>query len=371
MHDYHFSGLIAGLLSGAFYYVYTVLQIPIGILFDNYNARTLLYVNAALCALGCFVFALGDQILFLFIGRLIIGGGSAFAFIGMSHLIRHYFPIGHYAFMIGISETLGFTITVSGMIVLGSLLDYYSWRYFIAGAGCFGFLISFLCWLLIPDNRPNVPHERHYSSHLIIIMKNQLSWFNGLFAGLSFSIITVFAALWAVPFLQLKLNCTLKIASALASMVLLGAGLSCPIYGKLSLYFKKRKPLIHFSCLSTASLTLLLMYLPIQSPLPIGLILFCIGLCCGAYMLAYTIGNELAPKEALSTGVGFTNTLAMLTAPLLQPLVGFLLDLSSKSPGEYTLGNYQTALLIIPGALVLASIFSQKLPEKTNSKLTG
>jgi MFS family permease len=368
MHEQHFSALIAGLLSSAFYYVYTSLQIPVGILFDNYNTRSLLFINAALCAVGCFVFALGYNIPLLFLGRLIIGAGSAFAFIGMSQLLRQHFPIKQYAFMIGLSETLGFTLTVFGMIGMGSLMHYFSWRYFIAGAGVFGLLISFLCWKFIPNNQPKTKSERHYKKHLMVILKNKLTWINGLFVGLEFSVITVFAALWAVPFFQLKLNCSLQLASTLTSMVLLGAGLSCPIFGKLSIYFNKRKPLIHLSCLSTAFLLLIVLYAPIHNMFVLALLLFLIGLCCGAYMLAYTIANELAPAESLSTCTGFTNTLAMLSAPLLQPLVGYLLDILNNNKSEYTLESYQEALLIIPIAVVGASLLAHFLPEKKSER---
>ncbi|WP_255411074.1 MFS transporter [Legionella sp. km772] len=365
MHEQHFSALTAGLLSSAFYYVYTSLQIPVGILFDNYNTRSLLYLNAALCAVGCFIFASGHSLTLLFLGRLVIGGGSAFAFIGMSHLLRQHFPIKQYAFMIGLSETLGFTLTVIGMIGMGSFIDYFSWRYFIAGAGLLGLIISFLCWWVIPNHRPTKNKTPQYKDHLILILKNKLAWANGLFVGLEFSVITVFGALWAVPFLQLKLHCTIEVAGTLTSMILLGAGLSCPIFGKLAIYFHKRKPLIHLSCLSTATLMMIVLYLPIQSVLLMGTLLFFIGLCCGAYMLAYTIANELAPTEALSTCTGFTNTLAMLSAPLLQPFVGYLLDVFNTDGGPYSLANYQEALFIIPLALILASLLSQILPDKT------
>lgn len=364
MHEQNFSALTAGLLSSAFYYIYTTMQIPVGVLFDSYNTRSLLYINAALCALGCFIFATSHSLPLLFFGRLVIGGGSAFAFIGMSHLLRQHFPIKNYAFMIGLSETLGFTLTVVGMIGMGSLIESYSWRYFIAGAGITGLFISFLCWSFIPSHKPLTDKARDYKKQLCLILKNKLAWINGLFVGLEFSVITVFGALWAVPFLQLKLQCSMELAGTLTSMILLGAGLSCPAFGQLSIHFNRRKPLIHLSCLSTAALMLLVLYIPIHSVFLMGALLFLIGLCCGAYMLAYTIANELAPAESLSTCTGFTNTLAMLSAPLLQPLIGYLLDLFSTKKDVYTLDNYQNALLLIPVALVLASVLSQFLPEK-------
>ncbi|MGL6028984.1 MAG: MFS transporter [Legionella sp.] len=363
MHEQNFSALTAGLLSSAFYYVYTSMQIPVGMLFDRYNTRSLMYLNAFLCSLGCFVFAFGHTLPILFLGRLIIGAGSAFAFVGLSHLLRQHFPLKQYAFMIGVSETLGFTLTVFGMIGMGSLISSLGWRYFIVCAGIIGIVISFLCWKVIPSHRPRVENT-DYKKQLVVILKNKFNWINGLFVCLEFSVITVFGAMWAVPFIQLKLGCDVKTASVLTSMILLGAGLSCPIIGQLSIRLSTRKPLIHCSCISSALLMLLLLYLPTQSAVLIGILMFSIGLCCGAYMLAYTISNELAPQESLSTCTGFTNTLAMISAPLLQPLIGYMLDCLSSKPGVYTLTNYQTALLIIPASLVIASMLSQFLPEK-------
>ena len=99
------------------------------------------------------------------------------------------------------------------------------------------------------------------------------------------------------------------------------------------------------------------------SALLVALLMFLIGTCCGAYMLAYTIANELAPKDSLSTCTGFTNTLAVITTPLLQPLIGYLLD-SSSTTKIYTVADFQIALLIIPMSLVIASILVCFLPEK-------
>ncbi|RUR18920.1 MFS transporter [Legionella sp. km535] len=364
MYEYNISALTAGLLSSSFYYVYTSFQIPVGLLFDRYNTRTLLTFNAALCALGCFIFASGQSLPYLFLGRLIIGAGSSFAFVGLSHLLRQHYPLRQYAFMIGLSETLGFTITVFGMIGMGTLISGLGWRYFITGAGVLGLVITALSYKFIPSHKPEAQIKHDYKTQLILILKNKLAWINGIFVCLEFSVITVFGALWAVPFLELKLNCSIKTASILTSMILLGAGLSCPVFGQLSIYFIKRKPLIHASCLSTAVLVLLALYLPTHNLLLIGALLFSIGLCCGAYMLAYSIANELAPTESLSTCTGFTNTLAMLSAPLLQPFIGYLLDVFSNQPGVYTLGDYQQALLIIPASLVLASLLAHFLPEK-------
>lgn len=366
MQEQSLSAFTAGILSSAFYYVYTTLQIPVGLLFDRYNQRLLLTLNALICASGCFLFSTGHSLLILFLGRLIIGGGSAFAFVGVTRVLRLYYPLNQYAFMIGLSETLGFTITVCGMIGMGGLIHRISWHYFLVGAGFLGLFISLLCWCCIPNNRPVISNLYLYKKQLLSMLTNKLVWINGLFVALEFSVITVFAAMWAVPFLQYKIHCSIESASIITSMILLGAGLSCPIFGWLSMYFSKRKPLIHLSCITTACLFLLILYLPSQNKLLMGSLFFLIGLCCGAYMLAFTIANELAPEEALSACTGFTNTLAMMSAPVLQPVVGYLLDHFQGRSGSFS--PYQLALLIIPAALISASVLSEFLPEKTLRK---
>jgi MFS family permease len=364
MHEYQFSAFIAGLLSSSFYYVYTSMQIPVGLLFDRYTIRTLLSINAFLCTLGCFIFSMGNNLPTLFFGRLLIGFGSSFAFVGVARILRQQFPLKQYAFMIGLSETLGLTVTVFGIIGMGTFISSINWRDFIKLAGIIGLVITTLCWFLMPHDRPPTYNPKHYNNQLLLMLKNKLVWMNGLFVGLEFSVITVFAALWAVPFTQLKLNCGIDTASLLTSMVFLGAGLSCPIYGWLSIRLSRRKPLIHTSCLSTAALLLCILYLPIHNTVLIGFLFFMIGLCCGAYMLAFTIASELTLPESLSACTGFTNTLGMLFAPLLQPLVGYLLDHFSNYSGQFRLADYQTALLVVPVALIIASILSQGLPEK-------
>ncbi|CEK09879.1 MFS transporter [Legionella hackeliae] len=359
MHEMHLSALMAGILGSSFYYVYTSLQIPVGLLFDSKNTRVLLTSSAALCGLGCFFFAHSYSLPFLILGRMIIGTGSAFAFVGLSHLLRQHFPLRQFGFMIGLSETLGFLATMFGMISIGAMVSQWGWRSFLNGATFVGLGIAFCSWQSIPDYAKTSSPVK-FGEQIGQIFTSSLAWLNGLFVGLSFTVITVFGAMWAVPFIQIKLSCNLILASTIDSMIFLGAALSCPLFGYLAVLFKRR-PLMLGSCLSTAILILIVLYLPFPNAFILGFFMLMIGLCCGAYMLAFSIANELAPSESLSTCTGFTNTLAMITAPLLQPLVGFLLDeFNQKTPLE----AYQAALLVVPISLLIAASLALFLPEK-------
>ncbi|MBA2656015.1 MAG: MFS transporter [Tatlockia sp.] len=363
MHDMQLSALQAGVLSSSFYYVYTSLQIPVGMLFDTKSTRFLLAANALLCSLGCLFFAHGENLTQLIIGRLLMGAGSAFAFVGLSHLIRQHFPLKQFSFLFGLSETLAFLVTMFGILSLSSFLNQFSWRLFINGAALLGLVIAAFCWQFIPNNQTQPLLAKKNSQEIFKIVRNKKAWINGIFVGLCFMVISVFGAMWAVPFFQIKLHCSLQDASRIDAMIFLGAALSCPLFGKLAIICKRRRPLLLGSCISTAVLVLILLFMPIKNLNLLALIMFATGVCCGAYMLAYSIANEISPPDSLSTCTGFTNTLAMITAPLIQPLIGYLLDHFSNSK-LYTLNDYQNVLLIIPLSLFIASLLVFLLPEK-------
>lgn len=363
MQEMQLSAFATGILGSAFYYIYTSLQIPVGLLFDVKSTRCLMTFSAIACGIGCLFFAHSYTLYGLIASRLLVGGGAAFAFIGLSHLLRQHFPLNQFAFMIGLSETLGFIVTMLAIIGLGVLVQQWGWRAFINYAAVVSVIIAALSWRFIPDN-PLFTSSTSHTHQLLAILSSPKLWINGVFVGLSFTVITVFGAMWAIPFIQVKLNCSLTTASIIDSILFLGAAVSCPLFGYLASYFSRRRPLIIFSCLTTACFIMIALFSPITSPVVMTLLMFAIGVCCGAYMLAYSIANELAPANALSTCTGFINTLAMLSAPLMQPLAGYLLDINGHSTHIYYLADYQRALIMVPAGLIIASILVLFLPEK-------
>ncbi|MCC5792286.1 MAG: MFS transporter [Legionellaceae bacterium] len=364
MQELQLNALSIGFLASAFYYVYTSLQIPVGFIFDRYNTRTILAISALICSAGCLLFALAHPFLWLITGRLLMGAGSAFAFVGLAHILRQFFPLRDFAFLIGLSETLGFLATVAGMVGMANAIHYLGWRMFIAGAALAGILISLACYRIIPIHKRSVRKPQPILPGFLAILKNPLMWINGLFVGLSFPVITVFGALWLVPFLQIKLQTNLATASTLGAMIFAGAALSCPLFGKLAILVRSRRLLMLLSCLATAILQLLILFYQMPNLWFTAAIIFLTGLCCGAYMLAFTISNELTTPSTLSTATGFTNTLAMLSAPLLQPLIGHILMLRQPHVPVYSLVDYQLALSILPLCLLAAAGLTFLLPER-------
>ncbi len=366
MQEMQLSALTASILSSSFYVIYTILQIPVGILGDKYNSRLLLTLSAITFGIGCMFFASSHTLVYLFIARVLIGIGSSFAFVIMVHIVRNNYSIKYFSTLIGACETLGFFATVIGIICMGQFIDYLGWRGLMKIASMLGILLSVLFWFKIPNTHKKPTIQVNYAHSLKQIVTNPLLWMNGFFIGLCFATITVFGALWAAPFLQLKLKCDIQYLTFINSLLLLGASIGCPFFGYLSTIIKKRRPLTVISCTISAVLFAILIFIPSKNLITHGVIIFLLGFCCCSYILAYAISNELSPKNALSTCTGFTNSLALITAPMLQPLIGYILDTLSVS-NIYTLSEYQKALTILPIGLLIAGLLVSFLPEKTES----
>ncbi len=72
-----------GHLAACYYYAYTPMQIPVGMLLDRFGVRKILTIACLLCALGTYFFAATEIFSVAQISRFMIGFGSAFAYVGV------------------------------------------------------------------------------------------------------------------------------------------------------------------------------------------------------------------------------------------------------------------------------------------------
>lgn len=371
MHDMHLTALAGGLLSGLFYVIYTALQMPAGIICDHFNPRPILCITAGICALGCMIFASSEHLLGLYCGRALMAVGSAFSFVSLTHLIREHYPTSLFTVLIGTTETLSFLAAIFGIVSLGTLVKYFGWQEFVQIIGFLAIVIAALCWRYIPAYSHLSQNGHVNGKRIVTVLTSAPLWLNGLFIGLTFLLVPVFGGLWAPPFLQIKLQCTLAQASYIDAVFIFGVGLSCPIFGFLSNRVHSRQHLIISAYSISIILLLMILYLPIHEIRTMTGLMFGFGLMSGAYILAFTFANELAPPNTLSTTTGLTNTLALLMTPILQPWIGHIIDILHVGRAV-ELRDYQHALTILPICIFVAMlcIAKIKLRQKTIQRIS-
>jgi MFS family permease len=379
IHDliqtFHLTALGAGVLSGSYYFIYVFMQTPAGILVDRVGPRRLLSGGAIVCSVGCALFSISSSYLLACSARILMGAGSSFAFVSTLYLIGKWFPKRRFAMMTGVTETVGMLGTLVGNLWLSHLLTNFSWRYVMLASALLALLIGVCCYIIIRDkvNPISITQQSGSMQRFLLSLKWMLLqprlWINGLYSGFTFCIVTVFAALWALPFLMLTQQVSLSFATFESSFIFLGMALGGPLMGILYQQIDRKTWFLSGVALLSAVTSIVLIYATPSQILPTALLFLILGVLCSSYVFNYTYAKENTPTSLHATSIGFTNTICMITAPIFQPIVGWILYLNlgaHESLGDvtYSLTDYHSALAILPINQLLAALIILFIPMR-------
>ncbi|MEE9598320.1 MAG: MFS transporter [Acidiferrobacterales bacterium] len=376
--DFALDATTLGSLSAFYFYSYVIMQIPTGILADRLGPKNLLTLGALVTGLGTYVFATATIVLWAELGRLLIGGGVAVAFVCMLKLADHWLAPKHYALATGIALCFGIIGAVFAGVPLRIAIDAYGWREVMFFSATLPFGVAALIWCLVRND----PTERGYRSYghvrhaedtpfkvmagLKRIFQYRNTWILSLLPGSVVGSVLTFSGLWGVPFLTTHYGLSKTSAAAIATSVLVAWAVSGPILGAWSDRLGKRKPLYAISLGALVPLWGVLLFVPnLPVPLLISLLL-AIGLMSGCMIIGFAFAKESVPRALSGTVSGVVNMGVMLGPMLLQPGVGFVLDRYGATIGEggslrYSLTAYQAGFslmlvwLLVGFALILFS----------------
>ncbi len=370
MQDFAITSTSLGILSSMYYYAYTPLQIPCGLIVDRLGARLVITLSCALCVIGTFMFAQADSLLVAQVGRFIIGAGSACAFLSTLKLVSDWFPPKYFAVLSGMTTMIG--ITTGGYLVgkpFALFVNALGWREAMLWSAVFGILVTLICWLIIKNAPSDAQNHRGTAStstvlkDLGILVRSKQTWFVALYGCLFYVPVSVFSELWAVPYLMKKYDLDNAAAASISVMLILGKGVGAPGIALLSNYFESRKKVMFYGAFGATIAFVAAIYLPVSMRV-MECLLFFTGACAGAQVICFALNQEINPHEISATSVGFTNTIVMISGIVFQPLLGALLDcvwdgtLNGNGSGVriYSLEAYQTAMLALPLCLFLSWI---------------
>lgn len=374
MRSFSLTAFGGGLLASSYYYIYVVLQAPAGFLVDHFGSRRILSLGAAVCGLGCVVFAASSNVGFALLGRLMMGTGASFAFVGSMNLVARWFPLNRFGLMAAMAETLGMIGSLVGGYALAHLVQSYGWRSSMEGAAALAFIIAIFLASIVRNAPKNaaapIPKTRSALLHEVkLLIKKPEAWINGIYSSAVFGIITIFVALWGIPFMQKVHHLNLAKATLLCNLVFIGVAVGAPLVGWLDTHLRSRKVLMVGSAFAATAILLIIIFgegLPISMT---SVLMLLLGAVSSSYVLNFVIANEISTPHTRSTAIGFTNMFSVASAPIFQPLIGLVLFLLSghkpqSSFEAYSVVHFQEALLIIPIFVFIAGILGFWLPNR-------
>lgn len=363
-HAFHINASAFGALAGLYYWAYTPMQMPAGLIYDKFGARFVLSAACLTAVAGLGIFITADHFLTAGLGRFMIGMGCAFAYIGTMKLAATWLPANRFAFVAGCTTAAGMASGALAQQYLTTAVRTISYHDALNSVLFLGIALSILVVLLV-RNRPEDPEHAHDHSgdpisfrQLLLALKhvftNKQMWLIGTIGALVYLPSSVFLDTWGVPYLKAVYGLTKQQAVSMLGFTFYGWIVAGPLIGAISDKLKRRKlPLA--ACGGFAAVFLcLIFYGPRYSTHTLDFLFFMIGFCCGSHSICFALGKESNPIQISGTSVAVTNMLIMAGGMICQPLAGKLLDMHTASQiGAdgliiYTSSDYNFALSLIP-----------------------
>jgi sugar phosphate permease len=375
------SAAVLGGIAATYFYIYTVTQVPIGILADTLGPRRILTLGGVIAGIGSILFGLAESLAAVATGRLLVGLGVSVTFIAMLKLHATWFHDRHFGTFTGLSILLGNLGALLAAAPLAWVLGYTSWRSVFVTVGGMALALAVLTWFLVRNHprEAGLPsmqeldgqaahpvHTGHWFDGLRTVVRNRATWpafwVNLGLAGSFFA----FAGLWAVPFLRDAYGLDRAGATTHTSLLLAGFAIGALAIGTFSDRLGRRRPV-----LIGAALTHLLCWLPLlfALPLPPALgypLFFLMGLSGASFTLTWACVKEVNPHALSGMATSVANTGAFLGTGILQPWVGWAIDraVQARNIGtSLTQADYQTGMWILFAFVALGFVATLYIRE--------
>lgn len=357
--DFHLTSLEVSNLSAAFFYTFLFMQIPAGIIFDRFQTKWVLFSAALLLSYASYTMSMSTSYMEALNARVLMGVASPFGFIGMLYLISQWFHPRLFATMVALAECLIMLAVGISEIGVSYLVMHIGWRMTMYYAATSMLLLSLMTFIFVRDRRHTPKKKKALPAWatLCYLIKQRAVLSYSFYGFVMFSLINVFASLWGIPFLRNQYHgMDLTQAATLISMFYIGVALGSPCMAWFMSQYHNRQSIMVGCALITAGLFILLLVIP-SIPL-VGLygLFFLTAFFSSTYILSFDFTKNAVPKKMQSVCVALTNMIIMLSAPVLQLLVG-----SALNHGW----SYPESLSVLPVLIVIASVLIMLGRNKT------
>ncbi|MEC8461418.1 MAG: MFS transporter [Pseudomonadota bacterium] len=366
INDFELTSLIA-----CYYTIYAPMQLPVGLIVDRYNPYRVLVFACFCCSIGT-AFFVGTQVILLAkLGRLLVGFGSSFAFVGVLKIAALSLPKHYFSIITSITMALGMVGALLGDVFLSHLIMRSDWQIANIQTALFG--LCLLICMLFAFSR----HQHRYLVHkkyahitgkqvfnqMLDLFKNPYMWLIGIMGLMMCAPVAVFAELFSIDFIKVTYQISSHDASYITGLFFIGMACGGPSLTYITTKGYSKLSIIRVSCLVTSCLLALLIYAQISYQM-LNLTVFVLGFFTSSKVLIFSIAREQTSTKSAGTAVALINMMVMMSGIIFQPLSGFILNQYAL---PHTTTDYLYALAYVPLVLLLVAPLSLCVKDNIQS----
>jgi len=382
MGAFQINGTQLGTLSAIYFFVYACMQIPSGVIADTLGTRTSIISGNLVAGLGSIIFGMATSFELACAGRFLVGLGVSVVFISIMKSNSVWFPAKVFGFMSGLTLLIGNLGSVLAAGPLSSLLVIFDWRTIFIGIGFLSLALSLLGFLIVKNRpedlgftAPNVQEEAQsgaLNSNWLTNLGSVVSvlrlwpgfWVQfGMIGGLY-----SFMGLWGIPYLRDVHGLDRSFAANHMTTMLLCFAVGALFFGWFSDRIGRRKPIL-IACVLGYTLSWVVLVFAPWAPGISGFLLFgFMGFAGSGFVLTFAAAKEIIHPNLSGMAVSVVNTGCFIGTALMQPLFGYIADLSWDGTIEngiriYSQTDYYHGFLVMLIFAIIAVVGSFRLQE--------
>jgi len=379
MNSFGVGAASIGLLGSAYFYAYTAMQLPSGILSDSWGVKKTAGVFTLLAAVGAVLTGVASNFTMVLVGRVLIGIGVAMVYIPVMKVLAIWFKKNEFASMSGVLLAIGNIGALSAAGPLAIMAAFFGdWQKVFLMLGVFSGLLAVAIFVLVKDKPedmgcPTIPEieayekgERYIPPKAVekIPMGEALRqtfssgmkfWPLSIWFFFMYGSLMVYQGLWGGPFFRDVLGWDQGTYAGILSFIAIGMIFGCPIAGYLSdKVLKSRKKVL---IAGTAVYIVLWGVIwsqagNITSTTIYTLIHFLFGFFGGFFIVSYAQIKEWFPASIVGTATGAYNIFPFLGGAIFMTLTGKMMEVSDGAVAS--VAQYKSVWLLMFVCMVFA-----------------
>ncbi|WP_305041992.1 MFS transporter [Geoalkalibacter sp.] len=383
MRTFGTTGAALGSLAAMYFYIYTLMQIPAGVLADTLGARASVAMGNLVAGSGSILFGMADTFWEASAGRALVGLGVSVVFVALFKSNSVWFSERRYGMVSGLALLFGNLGAIASAGPLALVLEVHSWRSVFVALGVVTLVLAALTLLLVRnrpedlgfpsvremEGRPSHPPRRgHWLKDLRVVFETRAIWpvfwvGMGMVGGM-----LAFIGLWAIPYLRDVHDLDRTAAATYTSLTLAGFAVGSMLAGWISDRIGRRKPIILAGTLGYALICLTLLLVSWQTTLVGMTVFFLIGFFSGGFIVTFANAKENLSPNLAGMAIGLVNTGLFLGAAIMQPLFGWVMDLGwagtlVEGVRVYAAADYRLGFSLMFGFALLAVVGASRVHE--------
>jgi predicted MFS family arabinose efflux permease len=328
MQDFGTDAAGVAMLASSYFWGYTLMQIPAGLLVDRYGVKRVVLFSMAASSLGSAAFALAPNLMDVFAARLIVACGDALVFTALLKLVALSFSDERFGVMSGISQVSGYVGGVMATTPLAAAVTGFGWRACFVFIACVGVAnLGFASLALKPD-----PASRSAKTlgGVLAAARQSLAqianWGCAMTFASHFAVVTTLSGVWGIPMVAHFFNMSPSAASTPLLVFMVGNAIGSIFLGHMA---DRAAAALDTALVRICVLRMILIAMllpPFAHALGfvyVNVVFATLGLVAGGTVpLVLKCTKRLYTSELIGVGASVNTTAAGIFAGASQPIIG-------------------------------------------------